>query len=96
MAARRALVLIGGIVQELPDGDTLEGAGAGFRDAPDETDYSDAAYFYFGWENEGGGDWLVRRQARADASAVDAERSAANDYDDLDAAWAQRASLSYS
>ena len=64
---------------------------AAFIDQPDETDYTDGTYFYFGWEDVGG-TWQVQRQLRADGTSEASTTGFAN----LTLAWPNRATLSYS
>lgn len=68
--------------------------GTSFLVVPDETDESDATYFYFGWESING-DWLVHRQTRATSQTVVANSTSNPSYVNLTAAWPDRTSLTY-
>jgi len=68
--------------------------GSSFLAAPEELDDSDDVYFYFGWAVVNG-NWLVRRQTRLTAAYMDAVIATNAGEADLAAAWALRASLSY-
>lgn len=65
-----------------------------FLASPDEEDYTQIDYFYFGWISVEGG-WLVRRQLRADSTTEDATNANNVAYNDLTTAWPDRYSLDY-
>ncbi len=81
----------------LPAG--FQGGGGGTSFLPTATYYDDddATYFYFGWTAaQTEGEWLVRRANRASLQETDAQQTGNPGYADLDAAWPNRASLTYS
>lgn len=61
---------------------------------PDNSEDTDATYFYFGWEDVGGS-WLVRRQLRADATTMDATDTDNPSHLNLTSAWASKETLIY-
>ena len=65
-----------------------------FLPSPDKIDDSDAVYFYLGWADVNG-EWLVRRQLRADAAQANAAPANNPSYSDLSSAWGARATLNY-
>ena len=94
MAERKALILDGGVIKELPAGDTLRGAGTGFRPTPD-LQASSALHFYFGWNPSGSDGWRIRRQDRSTAAYADATMDSNPSRATLADAWSNRSSLTY-
>ena len=90
MTAKRPLVAGAGRAEELPAGSRLA-TGVVFLPTPEQSDESDATYFYFGWSNADGA-VRIERQARA----TGARGQAQNPSSDFNAAWADRTRLSYS
>ena len=70
------------------------GAPAGLG-AADNNDETDATYFYFGWDDDGTGDWLIRRQTRATGIYMSATEAANPSYATLLLSWPDRVSLTY-
>lgn len=65
-------------------------AEASFLPVADNTDTSDATFFYFGWADVNGG-WLIQRHDRATSAYV----SSTAGHADLSTAWPDRANLTY-
>jgi len=83
-----------------PPGPSGSGSGSGsgsvsqFLPHPDETDYSDPDFFYFGWQFDTG--WLIRRQDRDTSLKYDSDSDANQSISTLSQAWNVRKTLNYS
>jgi hypothetical protein len=67
MTERIPIVLFNNELRELPLGDTLRGVSSA-TNPPDEVDFSDQTYFYFGWL-KADGSYNIERQIRSDSSS---------------------------
>jgi hypothetical protein len=73
----------------------IAGAAPAGLGAADNNDETDATYFYFGWDDDGTGDWLIRRQTRATGIYMSATEAANPSYATLLLSWPDRVSLTY-
>ena len=65
--------------------------GLDFLPPPDRFDEASAVFFYFGFDLESG--WLIERQLRATSQSVRARAADHPEFETLDEAWLERATL---
>jgi len=74
-------------------------SGGGFSDnlgLPDEFDEDNAGVFYFGWNSDGNGNWLIFKQIQEDSSSTYANATNNSAHSSLNQAWPNRLTLTYS